>query len=85
MIVLKGYQMSTLSKLGAAADSKTAKIDLHDAEEGGLTEKIIRDLENNPNSRAVQNVNQAMKAAWGCELGVQNGQLVMQVARPQGR
>ena len=77
--------MSSSSKLSAASAKKTVKVDVKETETAGLTEKIVNDLESKPNSKAVKNVNKAMLEAWGCELSVKDGKLIMVAVQSQGR
>ena len=53
-------------------------------EAAGLSEKIIRDL-NNPKSKAAQNVNKAILEAWGVHMKVEEGKLVMVSAKGEAR
>ena len=61
---------------------KIASVDIKDAEEAGLTQKIIKDLDN-PKSKAAQNVNKAIFEAWGVHLATKNGKLFMEAAKGQ--
>jgi len=73
---------SSLLKNNSA--KKIASVDMKEAEAAGLSEKIIKDLDN-PKSKAAQNVNKAIFEAWGVHLEVENGQLFMAAAKGQDR
>jgi len=74
--------MTSLLKKSSA--KKVASVDIKDAEAAGLSEKIMKDLDN-PKSKAAQNVNKAIFEAWGVHLEVDNGQLFMAAAKAQDR
>ena len=73
---------SSLLKENSA--KKIASVDMGKAEAAGLSEKIMKDLDN-PKSKAAQNVNKAIFEAWGVHLEVENGQLFMAPAKGQDR
>ena len=74
----------SFSKLKESSEKKVASVDIKDTETAGLSEKIMRDL-NNPRSKAAQKVNQAALEAWGVHIKVEEGKLVMVTAKDQGR
>jgi len=73
---------SSLLKKNSA--KKIASVDIKDAEQAGLSAKIIKDLDN-PKSKAAQNVNKAIYEAWGVHLAVEDGKLFMEAAKGQDR
>ena len=71
-------------KLKKSSAKTVASVDVKDTEQAGLTDKIIRDL-NNPKSKTAQSVNKAIFEAWGVQLAVENDQLIITAAQAQGR
>ena len=74
----------SFSKLKENSEKTVASVDIRDTEQAGLTEKIINDLDN-PNCKAAQNVKEAAFKAWGVHIKVENGHLIMEAAKSQGR
>ena len=74
----------SFSKLKESSEKKVVSVDIKDTEEAGLSEKIIKDL-NNPKSKAAQNVNKAVLEAWGVHIKVEKGKLVMVSAKGEAR
>ncbi|MBR6412028.1 MAG: hypothetical protein IKS41_02570 [Alphaproteobacteria bacterium] len=74
----------TSSLLEKNSAKKIASIDIKDAEEAGLSQKIMKDLRN-PRSKVAQNVNKAIFEAWGVHLAVDNGKLFMETAKGEDR
>ena len=70
----------TSSLLKSNSAKKIASVDMKDVEEAGLSQKIIKDLDN-PKSKVAQNVNKAIFEAWGVHLAVENGKLFMEAAK----
>ena len=72
------------SKLKESSEKMVASVDIKDTETAGLSERIIRDL-NNPKSKAAQNVNKAVLEAWGVHIKVEEGKVVMVSAKDTER
>ena len=70
--------------LKSSSEKKIASVDVKDIETAGLSEKVIRDLDN-PKSRVAQNVNKAVFEAWGIHLAAKDGKLFMGNTKSQGR
>ena len=74
----------SFSKLKESSEKKVASVDIKDTEEAGLSEKIIKDL-NNPKSTVAKKVNEAIEKAWGVHMVVEYGKLVMVSAKGEAR